>query len=158
MFSWQVAEGKVELCVPDKAAASPGEGTKAWGDICRRVTSLGKPFGWFAACSQCQCLDWKSKPIPYLWAGSEDQGILGILLLVLAQQEVKITCGLGVVNSRMCLVEDESCGTRKHSASDNLLCLGHKYQPSGDFCVPAGKVWWLKPKIVHVQAIDYIWA
>lgn len=34
------------------------------------------------------------------------------------------------------------------------MCLGQKYQPSGDFPVPAGKVWWLKPKIVHVQAID----
>lgn len=57
-----------------------------------------------------------------------------------------ITCGLGVISSRMCLVEHASHGARKHSASDNLIWLGHKYQPSGDFHVPAGRVWWLKPK------------
>lgn len=58
----------VYLC---KAAASQEEGTKASGDICGRVTSLGKRFGWFAACSQCQCLDWRSETIPYLWASTQ---------------------------------------------------------------------------------------
>lgn len=82
----------------------------------------------------------------------EGQGILGILPLVLAPQELMITCGLGVISSRMCLLEEQSVGPENRQ----LVGLGHKYQPSGDFSVPAGRVWWLKPRTV--QAIDYIWA